>query len=122
MDWLYFCNMAYSLTEEEKKFVDYWTKNREREKKTFRQLLVGLPIGLVFAIPIVINFSSGWYKRADMWARAHTDDSTGTVLIIAALIIVVFVAIFSRKYRWERYEQQYREILYKMDKEGPQTG
>lgn len=114
--------MIDSLTEEEKKFVDYWSKNREKEKKTFRQLLVGLPIGLLFAIPIIINFSSGWYKRADMWARAHADDNTALVLAIAAMIIVVFVAIFSRKYRWERYEQQYREILHKMGKESTSTG
>jgi uncharacterized membrane protein len=114
--------MAIMVTEEERKFVAYWSKNRDREKKIFRQLLIGLPIGLLFAIPIIINFSSGWYKRADMWARAHTDDSTGTVLVIAALIIVVFVAIFSRKYRWERYEQQYLEIQFKIDKEKLASG
>jgi hypothetical protein len=104
-------------TEEEKRFVEYWRKNRDKEKKLFRQLLIGLPVGLLFAIPIILNFSSGWNKRASMWARGHADDNTPMVLIIAALIIIVFVAIFSKRHKWEMYEQQYLEILSKKDDE-----
>lgn len=107
------------LTDREKQFIEYWKQNRDKEKKLFRQLLVGLPIGLVFVIPILINFSSGWYKRANMWARGHADDSSGTVLAIAALIILVFIAIFSKRHRWEQNEQSYRELLAKQEKEDP---
>ncbi|MEO6313867.1 MAG: hypothetical protein ABIU63_11040 [Chitinophagaceae bacterium] len=110
------------LTEREKKFVAYWKEHRDKEKKTFRQLLVGLPLGLVFVIPIILNFSSGWYKRANMWARGHADDSSGTVLVIAALIILVFVAIFSRRHRWDINEQNYRELQAKEAKEKDQEG
>jgi hypothetical protein len=103
------------LTEEEKRFVEYWRQNRDKQKKVFRQLLIGLPAGLIFAIPVILNFSAGWDKRASMWARGHADDNTAGVLIIAALMIAVFVAIFSRRHKWEMYEQQYREILNKKD-------
>jgi membrane protein YdbS with pleckstrin-like domain len=105
------------LSERENKFVAYWEANRDKEKKTFRQLLVGLPIGLVFVIPIVLNYSSGWYKRATMWARGHADDNSGTVLLVAALIILVFIAIFSKRHRWEMNEQQYRELLAREERE-----
>jgi uncharacterized membrane protein len=105
------------LTERDKQFMEYWKQNRLREKKVFRQLLFGLPLGLLFVVPIIINFSSGWYKRANMWARGHADDSTGSVLIVAALIILVFVAIFSKRHRWEMNEQAYRELEAKQDKE-----
>jgi H+/gluconate symporter-like permease len=109
------------LTEEEKRFVEYWRQNRDKQKKIFRQLLIGLPTGLLFAIPIILNFSASWDKRASMWARGHADDNTVTVLIIAVLIIAVFVAIFSKRHKWEMHEQQYLEILNKKDnkKESP---
>jgi uncharacterized membrane protein len=110
------------LTEREKRFMAYWKENRLREKKVFRQLLVGLPLGLLFAIPIVINFSSGWDKRATMWARGHADDNTGVTIMVAALIILVFVAIFSKRYRWEMNEQAYRELEAKQGHEKDETG
>ena len=105
------------VTEEEKKFIHYWEKNRNKEKKVSRQFLIGLPIGLLFAVPIVLNFSAGWYKRANMWAQGHNDDKTGVVLTIAALLIVVFVAIFYRRHKWDLHEQQYRELLQKRNRE-----
>jgi len=108
------------LTDRELRFIAYWEKNREREKKTFRQLLIGLPVGLIFAIPIILNFSASWYKRATMYARGHAADNTVTVLVIAVLAIAVFVAIFSKKHKWEMYEQQYREILEREARNGPQ--
>ena len=95
----------------------YWEQHRDKEKKTFRQLLVGLPIGLVFVVPIIINYMSGWYKRANMWARGHEEDSSGTILVVAALVILVFIAIFSKRHRWEMNEQSYQELLAKQEKE-----
>ena len=97
--------------------MKYWEENRLKEKKVFRQLLVGLPLGLIFVIPIILNFISGWYKRANMWARGHADDNTGGVLVIAALIILVFVAVFSKRYRWDMNEQSYRELEARKEKE-----
>lgn len=105
------------VTEEEKRFVAWWRENRDKEKKVFRQWLIGLPIGLLFAVPILVNFVSGWYKRANMWARAHTDDNTGMVLLVAMLAIITFIAIFYKRHRWDMYEQQYLDILSRMEKE-----
>ncbi len=99
------------LTEDEKKFMEYWEKNRDKQKKVFRQFLLGIPLGLLFAIAIVINFSSGWYKRADM--VANTQDFNPGVLIIALLIIIGFVAIFSKRHQWDMNEQHYRELKAK---------
>ena len=110
------------LTESEKQFMEYWKQNRDREKKVFRQLLVGLPLGLLFAVPIILNFTSGWYKRANMWANGHADDGIVSTLIVAALIILVFVAIFSKRHRWEMNEQDYRELESKQAKENEETG
>ena len=96
------------LTEEEKKFIDYWEKNRDRQKKTVRQFLLGIPAGLLFVIPILLTFFSGWYKRAGM--MINTSDFNPGVLLVALLLIIGFIAIFSRRLRWEKNEQFYKEL------------
>jgi hypothetical protein len=103
------------LTQREKDFIRYWEANRLRRKKVFRQFLIGIPIGLLFVIPIVINFSSGWYRRADM--EAHSSDFNPVVLLVALLLIVGFTAIFYQRHQWDQYEQHYRELLAREQKE-----
>jgi hypothetical protein len=58
------------LTEEEKEFLIYWEKNREREKKTLRQFFFGLPIGLFISAGIILSLDLNWYPRANMVANA----------------------------------------------------
>ena len=108
------------LTQREKDFIRYWEANRLRRKKVFRQFLIGIPIGLLFVIPIVINFSSGWYRRADM--AAHSSDFNPVVLLVALLLIVGFTAIFYQRHQWDQYEQHYRELLAREQKEGSAPG
>jgi sterol desaturase/sphingolipid hydroxylase (fatty acid hydroxylase superfamily) len=103
------------LTQQEKDFIRYWENNRARQKKVVRQFLVGIPIGLLFVIPIVINFSAGWYKRADM--EANTQDFNPMVLLVALLLIVGFTAIFYQRHKWDQHEQRYRELLHRQSKE-----
>lgn len=103
------------LTQQEKDFIMYWETNRGRQKKVVRQFLVGIPIGLLFAIPIVINFSSGWYRRADM--EANNQEFNPIVLLVALLLIVGFTAIFYQRHKWDQYEQKYRELKARQERE-----
>jgi hypothetical protein len=96
------------VSEEDKRFMEYWRQNRDKQRKVFRQFLLGIPVALLFTIPILVNFVSGWYKRAAM--VANTQDFNPGVLLAALLLIVGFVAIFSRKLQWEKNEQRYREL------------
>ncbi len=100
------------LSEEEKAFVIYWEQHRDREKKVVKQWLMGLPAGLLFGIPILVNLFSGWYKRATMDLNSHISNGefNPLVLIIALLIIVSFIAIFSKRHKWEMNEQRYQEL------------
>lgn len=102
------------LTEKEKAFIDYWEKNRGRQKKFFYQLAVGLPFGLLIGVIIITNFSAGWYKRADMIANSSFNP---VVLYVAAAVIAVFFAVFSKKFQWDQSEQRYRELKAKEEKE-----
>jgi hypothetical protein len=103
------------LTKQEQDFIRYWETNRLSRKKVVRQFLIGIPVGLAFVIPIVINFASGWYKRAEM--EANSEDFNPMVLMVALLLIVGFTAIFYQRHKWDQYEQRYRELLAR--KEGP---
>lgn len=103
------------LTQREKDFIRYWEANRLSRKKVVRQFLIGIPAGLLLVIPIVINFSSGWYKRADM--EAHSPDFNPMVLLVALLLIVAFTAIFYQRHKWDQYEQSYQELRARLQKE-----
>jgi hypothetical protein len=96
--------MSYS--EDEKKFIAYWEGNRLKEKRFISQLMYGLPIGIIFSVPILVNFLLGkfWYKRAD---AVGISQFSPTVLILAVILIAVFIALLNRKLRWEKLEQQY---------------
>ena len=107
------------LTKEEENFIRYWEKNRLRRKKVVRQFLLGIPIGLLFVIPIVINFTSGWHKPARV--EANSPDFDPRVLFIALLLIVGFVAIFNQRHKWDLYEQRYRELLARQAREAADT-
>jgi hypothetical protein len=99
------------LSEEEEAFISYWHANRDKQKRVFRQFLLGIPIGLLFTVPIAINFFSGWYKRAAM--MSSTAEFNPGVLLLALIFIVIFIAVFSRKFKWEQYERRYIELQAK---------
>ena len=101
-----------AITEEERKFLVYWESQRDKERKLTNQLMFGLPIGILFSVPLLVNFFLGkfWYKRAD---AVGISQFSPTVLVVAVLLITVFVALLNRKFRWEKLEQQYLEIRAK---------
>jgi hypothetical protein len=101
------------LTPDEEKFVEYWEANRLSRKKVLKQLYVGLPFASLLVIAIVVNFLSGWYKRADMEIRSNS--SLVLVVVIAGILIVVFTTVFSVRHKWDLNEQLYRELLAKKE-------
>ncbi|MBA4166474.1 MAG: hypothetical protein H0X41_02830 [Chitinophagaceae bacterium] len=104
------------LDKREQLFIDYWAMHREKEQKLGYQVLTGLPVGLLFSLPIVFILFSGryWYKRADMVANSEL--SLG-ILIFAVFAIALFVAVIYKRHQWEMKEQQYLELKGKAKKE-----
>jgi membrane protein YdbS with pleckstrin-like domain len=100
------------LDQKEKLFVEYWETNREREKNILYQVLTGLPIGLLFALPIIFILFTGryWFKRADMVANSELNP---VLLVSAVLIIATFVAVLYKRHQWDMKEQQYKELKVK---------
>jgi amino acid permease len=112
----YVTDLYAMLSDEERKFMAFWEKNRERQNKLSYQLWSGLPWGIIFALPIFINFLLGrfWYKRADAVAMSQFNPF---VLIFAVILIAIFIGVFQKKHKWEMHEQKYRELKSKENQE-----
>ena len=104
------------LSTDETRFIEWWELNRNRQKKLFFQVWLGIPLGIAFALPILLNFIAGryWYKRAD---AVGTSQFNPVVLIIALLLIVVFIGVFHKKLSWDQNEQRYLELQARKRKE-----
>jgi len=102
------------LTEEEKKFVVYWSKERVKKKHSLRKLAIGLPLGLGIILAVVASTLSGWYERAHMVLQANK--SLILVVFIAAIGIVIFVSLFTVNHQWDQNEQRYQHFLSKQKK------
>ena len=105
--WLIFAKMRKMLNEEEKDFLRFWEARRLNRKKSVRQWMLGLPMGLLIAIPILLNFGSGWNKRATMVAGTQFNP---LVLVLAIVLIIWFTAFFYRQHQWDQFEQRYQEL------------
>ncbi|MEO5650247.1 MAG: hypothetical protein ABIR03_10045 [Ginsengibacter sp.] len=101
------------LTKDEKLFIEYWEKNREKEKNIFRQLAYGSPWGLVFALPILLLvIFDDWYKNMIPISRSQI-----ILIIITVIGIAVFYALFRMRFKWESNEQFYKELKFKEKKD-----
>jgi ABC-type maltose transport system permease subunit len=100
------------LTKDEKSFMEYWEKNREKEKNFFRQLTYGSPRGLVFALPVLIAvIFHDWYKNMIMISTSQL-----VVIMVTVIAIALFYSIFRMKFKWENNEQLYKELKFKEKK------
>lgn len=97
------------ITEQEKLFLDYWEKNRLKQKRSIYGIAVGLPMGILFGLPILVSvLFHDWYKT-----MIYISPSQIVVVIIAVIAISLFIAIFKMKFTWENNEQLYKELKHK---------
>jgi hypothetical protein len=122
------------LTEKEKQFIIYWPTARLRESTFKHKLLAGLPMALMFALPILIFFAAvkiffpSWFtvashKQAEIVTAELPEKfmklSSGDMMaaFIAVLIVVLFFSYFRMHYKWEMNEQLYQELKNKEKKQ-----
>src|SRR5882757_4133447 len=127
------------ITEKEKLFMAYWEQEREARNTFANKLFSGLPVALLFGLPLIVivfviqYFFPQWYNRASQvtqqtengqriitkefennpeWYNKVTQFSTGTFMaIIIAVLIGVFVFSYLRmNYKWEANDQLYKEL------------
>jgi preprotein translocase subunit Sec61beta len=97
------------LTEQEKSFMEYWEKNRLKQKRSAYGIAIGLPAGILFGLPILVSvLFHDWYK-----SMIYISPSQIVVIAIAVIAISIFIAIFKMKFTWENNEQLYKELKHK---------
>jgi len=100
------------VTDQEQLFLNYWDANRDKQKKLFYRLTIGLPLGLVFAFPVLLSvIFHDWYKR-----MIFISSSQITLILITVIGIAVFFALFRMNFKWEENEQRYKELKFKQNK------
>lgn len=110
-----------SLTPDEKRFMEWWERNRHKYERRSKQIWFGLPIGAAFSIPILLNFLAGrlWYRRAD---AVGTSQFNPIVLIVAVAIIGGFMGYISRRFKWEQHEARFKELASRELRENSTDG
>lgn len=109
-----------SLSPDERRFMEWWERDRHKYERRSRQLWLGLPLGAAFSIPILINFlaSRFWYRRADAVGSSQFNP---IVLIVAVAIIGGFMGYISRRFKWEQHQARYQELSAKKNATHPQA-
>lgn len=106
------------ITERDKQFMRYWEQNREKESTFLTKLLKGLPMAIMFGLPIILSvivvtlFFPEWYTKI-----SQTTPGMLITAMIAVFLIVLFYSYFRMHYKWEMNEQIYRELKIKEEKE-----
>lgn len=102
------------LSEKDKQFIIYWEKVREKQNTIEGKLLNGLPMALLFSLPIILLLFAV-YLFFPEWYTKVSNTSTGTfiTIVIALFISILFFAYFRMHYKWELNEQLYQELKSK---------
>ena len=102
------------FTEKEKEFINYWEQQREAENKFTRKLFGGLPMAILFTLPIIIFIIVVWLFFPDWYMKISKTSSGMFVTAIFALIVVtLFYSFFRMQFKWEANEQYYKELKAK---------
>ncbi len=105
------------LTENEKQFLQYWEQHREREGSFTVKLLKGLPMSLLFSLPILLFivvirlFFPDWYTKV-----SATSAGTFITATFAVIITALFYSFFRMHFKWENNEQVYKSLKLRAEK------
>ncbi|MGZ3844833.1 MAG: hypothetical protein ACXVBH_02190 [Flavisolibacter sp.] len=100
------------LTNEDEKFLEYWSKHRQKKKPFFGMASVGLRLGVFIAIGLALSLVAANFSRK---ANPVLENDTSLVItvIVAGLGIVLFITYFTGQHKWDQNEMHYQELLYK---------
>src|SRR5690606_32828574 len=99
------------LTKEEKEFIAFWEKEKDRQKKWTYLLFHNLQIGILFGAPIALFFMLEAPRHRSL--ITHTD----LVLIMTCIVLIVcFYAIFRGYSKWDASNSHYQILKMKEDR------
>jgi heme/copper-type cytochrome/quinol oxidase subunit 4 len=106
------------LTQKELEFLQHWEQVREAEGRFSRKLTSGLPMALLFGLPILLSVVAVKIFLPE-YAMRISKAGAGVLMIvvIAVVLIGVFFAYFRMHLRWEENEQVYNSLKLKQNRE-----
>lgn len=105
------------LTENEKQFLIRWEQVREKEGTVQAKLINGMPMAMLFGLPILLCIGAVYFFSPDWYAKISNKLSGSLVtIVIAVFICILFYAYFRMHYKWEMNEQLYHELKSKEQK------
>ncbi|MGH2643159.1 MAG: hypothetical protein ACRDE2_04370 [Chitinophagaceae bacterium] len=96
------------LTEEEKKFISFWEKERDQRHKWTFQIRRYFLRGIMFGFPIALFFFIEAPRHRGL--ISHSDLA---VIMFAIVMIVLFYAVFMGATKWDEYESHYQILKMK---------
>ncbi len=105
------------ISEKETTFLRYWENNREIQNTPVSKLVRGLPMALLFGLPIILLiivvrlFFPDWYMKI-----SGSSPAMFFTAVVAMLGVVAFYAYFRMQFKWEMNEQLYKELKSKENK------
>lgn len=100
------------LTEQEKRFIEYWRERRKSNKTDPVEFIGSMLIGFLFSSPIVLFFLLE--GRRD---RAMVTPTDLILICFGALCIAVFYGVMRSRFLKDRNEEKYFDLLNKVSKE-----
>ena len=104
------------LTNEDEKFLEYWSEHRKKKKPFFGMASVGLRLGMFIAIGLALSIVAATFSRKAN-PVLENDSSLVITVIVAGLGIVLFITYFTGQHKWDQNEMHYQELLYKKQQE-----
>ena len=101
------------LSARERAFIEYWKSARENEATFLRKLMGGLPLAMVFGLPIIIAVLLVYIYFPEWYAKLAASEGSFIAILIAVLVIIFFFSYFRMQFKWEMNEQLYKELLAK---------
>lgn len=105
------------LSAEEEKFIRYWEENRENQSTFLSKLTRGLPMALMFGLPIFLVIIAVYFLSPEWYTKISSAlAGTASVIVIAVFIAIIFYAFTRMHFKWEMNEQLYKELKQKEKK------
>ena len=105
------------LTEKEIQFIKHWEEVREEYSRFSSKLVRGLPMAMLFSLPIVFLIAFVYFFSEDWYAKiSKTAGSSLTAILLSLFFIILFFSVARMHFKWEMNEQLYQELKARIER------